>query len=236
MSYLQDSFGTWYNFLQPVISKPEFAELGKFISKVYKENIVYPEKNCIFEAFKQCPRNELKVIFIAQGPYENECNKNESYATGLAFANPIDVPKLSPSLRIIHGELENDLKKLVLDFDTTLLTWASQGVLLLNTALTVEKDKPDSHSEQWNWFTENVIKYISDNSNGIVWVLLGKHAQSYKKFINEDFHHFVEAAHPAEELYNKDAGFIGSKIFSQIDEKLNFMNGETIQWFSKFKT
>lgn len=175
-------------------------------------------------------------MLLGQDPYHDLFN-NEPRAQGLSFANPsgTTLESMSYSLRIMHGELENDLKTLALNFDPTLKNWAEQGVLLLNTALTVEKGKANSHKVMWHDFTVKVIEHL-DKMDNIVWILLGKQAQSYKVYMKDDLAPplTVETAHPAACRYG-NTDFIGSRIFSKTNEMLKMLGKEPIIWYNKFK-
>lgn len=148
-------------------------------------------------------------------------------ATGLAFGVP-ESSKLPPSLVNILKEVEDDVYNgLKLDYDPTLLEWAQQGVLLLNTALTVEKDKPGIHAAQWALFTKSVIQSLQTKEN-LIYVLWGGHAMNYEKFITSPTAHIIKSAHPSP--LSAYRGFFGSKPFTQINQKLISINKTTISW------
>lgn len=211
---LINQFGKgWYNLLHEYLESEEFVNLGRFLNKRRKMfNVeVYPNKENIFRAFKLCSIGKLKVVIIGQDPYPTRGNAN-----GLAFAYVGDgnIPK---SLQNIYKEFENDVKNgLDLDFDYTLESWAKQGILLINTALTVEKDNAGSHMELWNNFTVYLLKQLAKNHVGIVYVCWGKHAQKYIPIIDKyQTNLIIKSVHPSPLSAHK--GFFDSKPFSKIN-------------------
>ena len=170
--------------------------------------IIFPKSEDILKAVIKNPR----VVILGQDPYHND-----NQATGLAFAVPNNI-KNPPSLQNIFKELKNDLN--IIKTDSTLNDWKDQGILLLNTALTVEKNKPNSHKNIWKPYIKEYIMELGKNEN-LIWVLWGKNAQSYKQFIKG---HIIESSHPSP--LSSYRGFFGSKPFSKINEllknKINF--------------
>lgn len=225
--------------MKGLLQSDGFKNLGIEVNNLYKKQTVCPKKEDIFNAFKYCPYEKCRVVLLGQDPYHDFFD-NAPRAQGLSFANPSGTHfgTMSPSLKIMHGELENDLKKLVVDFDPTLKNWAAQGVLLLNTALTVQKGNANSHKALWQPFTKRVIEFIDRELNPI-WILLGKQAQTYKVYMTEIFEgagpFTVEAPHPAAEIYTGGkAGFIGSRIFSRTNDMLYMMDKKPIDWVKSF--
>lgn len=156
----------------------ELSELGDHIS-------IYPPKNLVFNAFKLTSPDNLKVVILGQDPYINE-----GEAMGLAFSVP-EGKKIPPSLRNIFKKLDRNSES------GDLTHWAEQGVLLLNTALTVRAHSSNSHSSQWRNITNDMIKYLSDKFDGIVFILWGGNAFSKAEFINKDKHHVLVSSHPS---------------------------------------
>jgi uracil-DNA glycosylase len=225
-SRLKELFGEgWYTLLESILSSPNFNELGTFIASRRKAfNVeVYPSQENIFRAFRETPLEELKVVLIGQDPYYTP-----GLAIGLAFGVP-DQVKLPPSLVNILKEVEDDIYNgLDLHYDPSLEKWATQGVLLLNTALTVEKNKPESHTNQWKFFTQGVLEALSKQDN-IIYVLWGNHAQQFKKLIMKNPTAFIiESPHPSP--LSAYRGFFGSKPFSTINNQLLTLNKKPIQW------
>lgn len=184
---------------------------------------VYPEGDKVFRAFKECPYANLKLVVLGQDPYFNP-----GEATGLAFDVNVGI-KAPPSLRLILKEMAADIgmQSDSQQVKSYLDDLPGQGVLLLNTALTVEHRKPLSHAELWKPFTDSVIKKINEKDN-IVWLLFGKHAQSYKQFITNPSHKIVEGCHPA--ARGKHNTFLGGKYFSKCNTHLESMGHKPINW------
>jgi len=182
-----------------------------FIVEEEKTKIIYPATHTVFRAFKEIPFEDVRVVILGMDPY------HDGSATGIAFDNPKN-GKISPSLRNILKEIEEDTGKPSIGFDNSssyLEHLPSQGVLLLNTALTVEKGNPGSHLDTWKSFTYNVIKALSKKEK-LIWVLWGKKAQKFKPNINPK-HIIIESAHPSPFSYRL---FKGCKCFTQVNDKL----------------
>lgn len=191
----------------------------------------YPAPSNIFRAFKECPEDTLKVVFLSQDPYPGSYKINNvefPQATGLAFDNSLLQPNISGSLRNMLKELSTDIPNHKQPEISYLGHLPSQGVLLLNTALTVIPGEANSHKELWKEFTEEIIKGISEKKDNIVWVLLGAQAQSYESLITNPTHKFVKAVHPSPLSANR--GFFGSKIFTKINEALTELGHNPISF------
>lgn len=181
----------------------------------------YPSKENVFRAFT-LPLEEVKVVILGQDPY------HDGSATGLAFDNKIG-SKISPSLRNILSEVYDDMGCTVqFNSNSWLEHWHAQGVLLLNTALTVEPGKPGSHVEHWRNFTLDVIEQLSTKSD-LIWILWGTHAQSFKPFINRD-HFVIESGHPSPLARGAKVPFKGSKPFSRANQILTELGKTPIVW------
>lgn len=182
----------------------------------------YPNNKVVFRALNECPPDKLKVVILGQDPY------HDGSATGLAFDNRIH-QKLSPSLRNILKEIGEDVG--VYDggqpSESYLDDLPYQGVLLLNTALTVEKGKAGSHTEQWKPFTTQLLTDIQKLDN-IVWILWGNHAKSFKDLITNTTHYIIEGGHPSP--LNRSVPFAGGKYFSRCNEFLKSTNQSPIKW------
>ena len=212
---------TWYDFLKEELESDEFKALIRNVKNEYNNKIIYPKYKDIFKAFKLCNIDDVKVVIIGQDPYHGE---NE--ATGLAFSVEDNI-KTPPSLRNIFIELNDDLK--INKTNNSLDNWAKQGVFLINSVLTVEKDKPGSHKFlNWERFTDYVIKVISDKKENIVFILLGNYARSKKPLIDEKKHLIIETTHPSP--FSVHRGFLGSKIFSRTNNYLKEKNKNTIDF------
>jgi len=210
---LKEQLGEWYNVLLPIINTEYFSDLGKKLNRNgFSSVTIYPEANDVFKAFRLTPINKIKVVLLGMDPYPNP------QATGLAFSNR-DLMHISPSLRNILKEVENDCYNgLKVDQDPNLERWAKQGVLLLNTALTVEKGKPGSHARLWEPFTKFVLTVISKEIPAVVYLLWGNHAKSYKQYIQKESNFILESVHPSPLSANN--GFFGCKHFSKTNKIL----------------
>ena len=201
-----------------------YGDIEKALSnaeKISGGKDIYPEKRNIFRALNLTPFNTVKVIILGQDPYHGEGEAN-----GLAFSLNKDV-KITPSLRNIFKELENDLN--IKRNNTDLTNIAKQGVLFLNTILTVEKDKPLSHKNiGWEKITDFIIKYISDKKENVVYILWGNNARSKKALINEAKNLIIESNHPSP--LSASRGFFGSKPFSKTNNYLKEKNQSIIDW------
>ena len=212
----------WDEILSDLFSTEKYSNIREFLKKEYTENTIYPDMYNIFRCFKETPYNNVKAVILGQDPYHEE-----GQAQGLSFSVPNGV-KFPPSLVNIFKELKSDL-----GYDAPksgdLLKWAKEGVLLLNTTLTVIKGLANSHKDcGWQWFTDEVIKKLNERETPIVFILWGANARSKKKFINTKKHFIVESAHPSPlSCYN---GFWNSKPFSKTNEFLKSVNISQINW------
>jgi len=193
-------FQDWYPIIQDTVNSAYFNTLIHKLEHEYKTCTVYPSRKQVFRAFNKTPFYETKVVILGQDPYYNGAGN------GLAFANNDSVLSLSPSLEVIRKKVEDSIYcGFKVDFDVTLESWAEQGILLLNTALTVQKDQPGSHTKMWNGFTTSVIRALNRKTSGMIFVLWGGHAKYYKKYIDPAKHYILEAEHPVFSKYkNKD--------------------------------
>jgi uracil-DNA glycosylase len=210
----------WKEVLSNEINSEKFRQLNKEIKTEYKNRIIFPKEEDIYRAFKLCKFDNLKVVIIGQDPYHGEGEAN-----GLAFSVSKNI-KTPPSLRNIFKELKLDLN--VDRINTDLSDWAKQGVLLLNTVLTVEKDKPKSHSGKgWERFTTNVVVEIVERKKNIVYILWGKDAQQKSSLINND-NLIIKSAHPSP--LSATRGFFNSKPFSRTNKYLKENDIDAIKW------
>ena len=212
----------WDIVLENEFKKDYFYKLLKTVQLEYSKKIIYPSKKQVFRAFRYTSYKDLKVVILGQDPYHGE-----GEAEGLSFSVPKGI-KRPPSLNNIFKELHADLGLNISD-SSSLVPWAKQGVLLLNTVLTVEKDKAGSHKDLgWQVFTDEVIKKINEKEEPVVFILWGNYARSKKKFITNPKHLVIESAHPSPlSAYN---GFFGSKPFSKTNDFLIKNNLRPINW------
>lgn len=214
---------TWEDIIDLEKQKDYYKKLKEEIDKRYETTTVFPEKQNIFKAFSLTKLDNLKVVILGQDPYHGF-----GQAQGLAFSTPANI-KNPPSMQNILKEIQSDLGKKSICEDGDLTPWAKQGVLLLNTILTVEEAKPKSHHNLgWEVFTDNIIKYISDNCEDTIFILWGSPAISKTKLIDTKKHHILTAPHPSP--LSSYRGFFGRKHFSQTNNILKSLNKEAIIW------
>lgn len=211
MSIFKDLPPCWLETLLPFIQSEKGKRIEVFTDSLdFKE--VYPPRHLIFKAFNECPFEKTKVVILGQDPYHGE-----GQAHGLAFSVPKGV-KLPPSLRNIFKEREEDLGVPFSD-SGDLSSWAQEGVLLLNTVLTVKKSEAQSHQKQgWEDFTDQVIRALSEKRENLVFILWGGPAKKKRKLIDEKKHKVITSAHPSP--LSSYRGFFGSKPFSQANNFL----------------
>ena len=212
----------WDDILKDEINKEYFQKLIDFINKEYSTKTIYPKKTEIFKAFRNTSYKDTKVLILGQDPYHEE-----NQAEGLAFSVKIGVQK-PPSLNNIFKELNSDLGYAI-PKNGSLVSWTREGVLLLNTVLTVEATKAASHKDLgWEKFTDAVISKLNEKDTPIVFILWGSFARSKKKLITNKIHYIVESAHPSPlSAYN---GFFGSKPFSKTNNFLKSKGIKEISW------
>ena len=226
---MKNLFGIgWYNAMRTYLQSQDFANLGHWLMAERKQKTVYPEQKNVFKAFQLTPYEKVKVVFLGLDPYIRK-----DQATGLSFGVELseNMMKVPPSLKTIIKELESDLDTLCLEFDYSLEGWAKQGVLMLNTSLTVVEGQTNSHLQMWQPFTLEVIDAINDMNQNVIFILLGNTAQSYEKYLDPESTRIIKAPHPAAEAYaGGKAGFYGSKIFSKCNSMLYMLEKEEINW------
>ena len=212
----------WDDVLQPVFAEPYVQELREFLLKEYKEQTVYPDMHDILNAFKKTPFHKVKVVLLGQDPYHGE-----GQAHGLSFSVREGV-RTPPSLRNIYKELSSDIG-CEIPQSGSLTGWADQGVLLLNTVLTVRAAQAHSHRKQgWEKLTDEVIRILSAREEPMVFILWGRPAQEKKRLIDLTKHVTIESVHPSPLSANR--GFFGTKPFSKTNEWLTSFGEKPIDW------
>ncbi len=212
---------TWDKILEKEMKKEYFKQLGSFVKDEYKHKIIYPEYKNIFNALKLTDYDDVKVVILGQDPYHGE-----GEAHGLSFSVREGVRR-PPSLNNIFKELKSDLG--IERNKNDLTDWSKEGVLLLNSVLTVVKDTPLSHRNHgWEIFTDNLIRYLNLRKKPIVFILWGNYARSKKELITNKVHHIIESAHPSP--LSASRGFFGSKPFSKTNEYLKQDGMGEIKW------
>ena len=213
---------SWKALLLEEFNQPYFIALKQFLVQEKKTNVIYPPGNKIFSAFNRTSFDQVKVVILGQDPYHGK-----GQAHGLCFSVPQGITA-PPSLLNIFKELNNDL-----DIPNpphgNLESWADQGVLLLNATLTVRANQAGSHQNKgWENFTDAVIKKISENREGLVFLLWGRYAQAKEQLVNDEKHHILKAAHPSP--FSAHSGFFGCRHFSRTNEILEEQGITPINW------
>lgn len=212
----------WSTIIKEESKKDYFIKLISLIQEDAKQYTIYPKHKDIFNAFKVCPFNKTKVVILGQ-----DCYHGPGQAHGLSFSVPPGIT-IPPSLRNIFKELNTDVG---LDVPTNgcLTGWAKQGILLLNSCLTVRRGEPNSHAAfGWDIFTNQIISYLNEKEDPLVFILWGGFARKKKTFISNPKHLILESAHPSP--LSAHNGFFGSKPFSQTNDYLKNNNLPVINW------
>ena len=215
---------TWQDALGPQKEAEYFTRLmARVESEREAGKVIYPPQQDVFNALRYTPLESVKVVILGQDPYHGP-----DQAHGLCFSVLPGV-KTPPSLVNIYKELAADIDGFVIPKHGTLTRWAEQGVLLLNTVLTVEQGKAHSHAK-WGWetFTDAVIDAVNRHQQGVVFLLWGSHAQKKGKHIDTSKHHVLSAPHPSP--LSAHRGFLGCKHFSQTNQLLSSQNKSPINW------
>ena len=214
--------GDWNEVLAPLFNDERYKKIRQFLIEEYKTRTIYPDMYDMYNCFRFTPFKELRVVLLGQDPYHNV-----GQAHGLCFSVQ-DGIAFPPSLVNIFKELNADLG-CEIPKTGNLTKWAKEGVLLMNTSLTVREHQANSHSKcGWAWFTDSVIQLISKQKDHVVFILWGGNARSKKPLIDQNKHYIIESAHPSPlSAYN---GFFGSKPFSKTNEYLTSNNLPPIDW------
>lgn len=212
----------WKNILDEEYQKPYYVKLQSRLSAAYNEHSVYPAKDDIFNAFHLTSYHSVKIVILGQDPYHGA-----GQAHGLSFSVPSGI-QIPPSLQNIFKELNQDLNVAIPE-SGCLISWAKEGVLLLNTVLTVEEGHPNSH-KGWGWeiFTDHVIHALNDHDAPLVFMLWGKNAQEKASMINSQRHLILKAPHPSP--LSAHRGFLGCRHFSTANDFLVHHGQTPINW------
>lgn len=212
----------WDEILKGEFEKTYYLKLREFLKEEYKNNIIYPDMHDIFNALKYTSYKDTKVLILGQDPYHGE-----NQAHGLAFSVKPGV-KTPPSLLNMYKELNSEFECFIPN-NGFLVPWTKQGILLLNTALTVRAHEANSHKGKgWETFTDHIIETLNLRENPVIFVLWGNNARSKKKLIDANKHYIIESAHPSP--LSASRGFFGSKPFSQVNDILIKLGKEPIDW------
>ncbi len=213
----------WLSCIQDEFKKPYYKELYQFVKNEYRTHVIYPPADDIFNAFHFTPLSQVKVLILGQDPYHGE-----HQAHGLCFSVLPDQPELPPSLQNIYKELEDDLGCFIPN-NGYLKKWADQGVLMLNTVLTVRAHQAGSHQGKgWEQFTDAIIQAVNAQDRPVVYLLWGKPAQSKIPMLTNPRHLILKAPHPSP--LSAYRGFFGCRHFSQTNAFLQRNGIEPIDW------
>jgi len=212
----------WAPLLEEEFQKPYYLKLREFLKKEYTERTIYPPMNDIFNALKYTPYHEVKVVLLGQDPYHGP-----GQAHGLSFSVKPDV-RIPPSLKNIFKELQSDIGCSVPN-NGYLLPWASQGILLLNTVLTVRAGEAHSHrGKGWEVFTDHIISLLNEREKPVIFILWGKPAQEKIHLIDTEKHTILQSPHPSP--FSARKGFFGSRPFSKTNNRLEEWGETPIDW------
>ncbi|MGL5755200.1 MAG: uracil-DNA glycosylase [Paraclostridium sp.] len=212
----------WDEILEGEFEKPYYLELREFLKNEYSTQTIFPDMDDIFNALKYTSYKDTKVLILGQDPYHGE-----NQAHGLAFSVKPGV-KTPPSLLNMYKELKTEYDYCIPN-NGYLVPWTKQGVLLLNTALTVRAHEANSHKGKgWEIFTDNIIKLLNLRNEPVIFVLWGNNARNKKKLIDTEKHYIIESAHPSP--LSASRGFFGSKPFSKTNEILVSLGKAPIDW------
>ncbi|OEH86416.1 uracil-DNA glycosylase [Desulfuribacillus stibiiarsenatis] len=212
----------WQNLLEQEFQKDYYIQLRQFLANEYRTKTIYPDMYDIFNALHFTDYKDVKVVILGQDPYHGP-----NQAHGLSFSVKPGVPA-PPSLVNIFKELQSDLHCYIPN-NGYLKKWADQGVMLLNTALTVRAGEANSHKNiGWELFTDQIIRILNDRQDPIVFILWGANAQSKLRIINKPQHYIIKSVHPSP--LSSHRGFFGSKPFSQTNKFLTSIGKEPIDW------
>jgi uracil-DNA glycosylase len=220
---IEEYFGDWLN----VIDIPTLNRTISTINNLYHTQSVMPEYKNIFRAFHLCPYNDLRIIFLGQDPYPQK-----GVATGVLFGNKENTKELSPSLEVIKEAcIDYTIPHSPIIFDNTLESWAKQGILMINSSLTVQENKPGSHSLIWRPFISKLLQNCSKRETGLVYVLFGKDAQSFKPYIDDKHNDVLEVGHPA--YYARTNTKLPTQLFKDINRIMLNRYNIPIKWYDE---
>jgi uracil-DNA glycosylase len=221
---IEEYFGDWLK----VLDKQETMKIMGWL-KTVNPNSLCPSIRNVFKAFELCKYKDCNAVFIGQDPYPQK-----GVATGILFGNNRDIPesKLSPSLEVIkEAAINYEIPHNCIIFDQTLESWAKQGILMINSALTCELNNIGSHVMVWRPFMTKFIKTMSEINPGIIYVLFGKQAQTFKPYINSKINHIIEVEHPA--YFARNNIKMPKDLFSKISDLNKYLNDVSFKWYEE---
>lgn len=221
---LDEYFGDWMK----VIDRTELNNVMVKVGQEYRKKLLCPAQSDVFKAFGICPLKDLKILMLFQDPYPQK-----GVATGIALGNSTNTKVLSPSLQIVRESvIDFEVPHYCITFDQTLESWVKQGILMLNSALTVEMNKVGSHVMIWRPFIAKLLKNLSEYNTAIVYVLFGRQAQTFKSYINSRFNHIIEIEHPA--YFARNDTKMPHQLFIDISNKVKEIYGVPIKWYEEY--
>lgn len=225
---IDEYFGDWMK----VLDRAETMKIMGWLKRI-NPNTLCPALPNVFRAFKLCSYRDCKVVFIGQDPYPDKFMEKPR-ATGVLFGNSKEVPedKLSPSLEVVKESAINfEIPHNIINFDQTLESWAKQGILMINSALTCEFGKIGSHVNQWRPFMSKFISNMSNTATGIIYILFGRQAQTLKPYINGKYNDIIEVEHPA--YFARTKQIMPYSVFRKMNDLLYGKYGEKITLFTE---
>ena len=217
---VEEYFGRWMK----VIDMKEMARVLNTLGKINLDKLC-PEYSNIFKAFELCKYDDCKVIFLGQDPYPQK-----GVATGILFGNKLGTKELSPSLKVIKESCVNyEIPHGPIEFDTTLESWAKQGILMINSALTCEVGKVSSHVNLWRPFISKLFKNLSEHETGMLYVLFGSQAKTFIPYIDKRHNDIIEVEHPA--YFARTGQIMPHSTFTDINKLLKDRYNTTIEWY-----
>ena len=223
---LDEYFGDWMK----VIDRTELNNVMAKVGQEYRRKPLCPAQSDVFRVFELCPLNDLKVVMLGQDPYPQK-----GVATGVLFGNrkEVDEDNLSPSLNVVKEAAINfEVPHYCITFDNSLESWSKQGILMINSALTVEMNRIGSHVMLWRPFIAKLLKNLSEYNTAIVYVLFGRQAQTFKPYINDRFNHIIEIEHPA--YFARSGTKMPHQLFVDISNKVKEIYGVPIKWYEEY--
>ena len=223
---LDEYFGDWMK----VIDRTELNNVMAKVGQEYRRKPLCPAQPDVFRAFELCSLKDLKVVMLGCDPYPQK-----GVATGILFGNNKETSNenLSPSLKVIKEAVINfEIPKNSCIFDPTLESWAKQGILMLNSALTVEMNRIGSHVMIWRPFIAKLLKNLSEYDTAIIYVLFGRQAQTFKPYINSRFNHIIEIEHPA--YFARSGTKMPHQLFIDISNRVKGIYGVPIKWYEEY--
>ena len=223
---LDEYFGDWMK----AIDRKELNNVLNKLSMEYKVKPICPNQPDVFRAFELCSLKDLKIVMLGQDPYPQK-----GVATGILFGNRKDVKEenLSPSLKVVKEAAINfEVPHYCITFDQTLESWAKQGILMINSAMTVEMNRVGSHTMLWRPFIARLLKNLSEYNTAVIYVLFGRQAQTFKPYINSKFNHIMEIEHPA--YFARSNTKMPYQLFIDISNKVKEIYGIPIKWYQEY--